>query len=103
MQTTDLLILLLSLWRKQSRRQSKCNNRAIARQASAEQSRTVGMVSMFKKTKKIGLESLVKRGMDFRMNTKITFLQEEELHPSISSEFEIFYTISRSKPGYKNN
>ena len=43
--------------------------------------------SMSKETEKNGLESLVKRGKDFRMNTMIKMLQNEELHPSLVEYF----------------
>ena len=40
---------------------------------------------MSEETGKLGLESLVKISKDFRMNTMIKLLQNEELHPPISS------------------
>ena len=60
----------------------KAQNRAVRFIASLK-----GMVSMSEETENIGLESLVKRRKDFRMNTMIKILQNKELHPSLVEYF----------------
>ena len=46
-----------------------------------------GMVGVSEETEEIGLESLVKRRKDFRINSMIKIFQNKELHPSLVEYF----------------
>ena len=61
-----------------------------------------GMCSMSEETEKIGLEPLVKRRKDFKMNTMIKILQNEELQPSLVEYFTQYQGQSRITRAFAN-